>query len=108
MSTSDKLPDALPDPENLITVGKYLEPLDAQMEKSVLESAGIECFLQGENANSLLGAAFRARLLVHKKDEQAARDVLAATDEDLDTDEIDDETTEAEEEECESGDDDCE
>ena len=108
MSTSDKLSDALPDPENLITVGKYLEPLDAQMEKSVLESAGIECFLQGENANSLLGAAFRARLLVHKKDEQAAREVLAATDECLDEDEIDDGGVEAEEEECESDDEDCE
>ncbi len=107
MSTSDKLSDALPDPENLITVGKYLEPLDAQMEKSVLESAGIECFLQGENANSLLGAAFRARLLVHKKDEQAAREVLAATDE-FDEDEIDGNGIEAEEEECESDDDDCE
>jgi Putative prokaryotic signal transducing protein len=102
MSTSDKLPDALPDPENLITVGKYLEPLDAQMEKSVLESAGIECFLQGENANSLLGAAFRARLLVHKKDEQAARDILAAATEEFHGDEIDSETVEVEEEECQS------
>lgn len=100
MSTSHQLPDTLPDPENLISVGKYLEPLDAQMEKSVLESAGIECFLQGENANSLLGAAFRARLLVHKKDEQAARDVLAATHEDFPVDEIDGEAVEAEEEEC--------
>src|SRR5215469_1134623 len=98
--------DTLPDPENMVSVGKYLEPLDAQMEKGLLESAGIECFLQGENANSLLGAAFRARLLVHKKDEQAARDVLAMTDEDSGTDEIDDAICEDEEEYCDSEDDD--
>jgi hypothetical protein len=94
--------DALPDSENLITVGKYLEPVDAQMEKGLLESAGIECFLQGENANNLLGAAFRARLLVHKRDEQAAREVLAMTDEDF----AEDELIEGEGEELESDDDD--
>jgi hypothetical protein len=86
MSTSNKTPDPSPDPapdlENMVSVGKYLEPLDAQMEKGLLEAAGIQCFLQGENANSLLGAAFRARLLVYKKDEQAAREVLATVDED--------------------------
>ena len=49
-----------------MTVGKFLEPVNAQMAKGVLESAGIECFLQGENANSLLAPAFRARLQVHK------------------------------------------
>ena len=52
--------------------------MDAQMAKGLLESAGIECFLQGENANSLLAVAFRARLLVHKKDEEAARELLGS------------------------------
>jgi hypothetical protein len=64
------------DPDKLVTVGKFFEPVNAQMAKGVLESAGIECFLQGENANSLLGAAFLARLLVHKQDEAAARELL--------------------------------
>jgi hypothetical protein len=32
--------------------------------------------LHGENANSLLALAFRARLLVHKQDEEAAREIL--------------------------------
>jgi len=80
MPIDDPTKDALPesgDGEDLVSVGKYLEPVDAQMEKGLLEAAGIECFLQGENANSLLGAAFRARLLVHKKDEETAREVLA-------------------------------
>ncbi len=65
------------DPDRFVTVGKYLESIDAQMAKGLLESAGIECFLQGENANSLLGAAFRARLQVHKQDEEVARQILA-------------------------------
>ena len=90
--------DTLPDLENYVTVGKYLEPLDAQMEKGLLESAGIACFLQGENANNLLGAAFRARLLVHKRDEEVAREVLAMTDEDI-SDELP-EGCEEEDEEC--------
>jgi hypothetical protein len=72
--------DAIQDPDKFVTVGKYVEAVDAQMAKGLLESAGIECFLQGENANSLLGAAFRARLLVHKQDEESARQLLGATD----------------------------
>jgi hypothetical protein len=72
--------DTIPDPDKFVTVGKYIEAVDAQMAKGLLESAGIQCFLQGENANSLLGAAFRARLLVHKQDEDSARQLLGATD----------------------------
>jgi Putative prokaryotic signal transducing protein len=64
------------DPDKFVTVGKFLEPANAQMAKGMLESAGIECFLQGENANSLLALAFRARLLVHKQDEAVARELL--------------------------------
>ncbi len=72
--------DTMQDPDKFVTVGKYVEAVDAQMAKGLLESAGIQCFLQGENANSLLGAAFRARLLVHKQDEESARQLLGATD----------------------------
>jgi hypothetical protein len=68
--------DGVMDPDKFVTVGKFLEPVNAQMAKGMLESAGIECFLQGENANSLLALAFRARLLVHKQDEEAARQLL--------------------------------
>ncbi len=71
--------DAIQDSDKFVTVGKYVESVDAQMAKGLLESAGIECFLQGENANSLLGAAFRARLLVHKQDEETARQLLGST-----------------------------
>lgn len=68
--------DLMVDPDKFVTVGKFLEPTFAQIAKGMLESAGIECFLQGENANSLLALAFRARLLVHKQDEAAARELL--------------------------------
>jgi hypothetical protein len=68
--------DHVPDPDKFVTVGRFLEPVNAQMAKGMLESAGIECFLQGENANSLLALAFRARLLVHKQDEETARQLL--------------------------------
>jgi hypothetical protein len=64
------------DPEQFVTVARFIEPIEAQMAKGVLESANLECFLQGENANNLLGAAFRARLLVHRRDEAAAKELL--------------------------------
>ena len=63
----------------LVTVAKFLEPVNAQMAKGMLESAGIECFLQGEQANSLLALAFRSRLQVAAEDELEARELLAGT-----------------------------
>jgi Putative prokaryotic signal transducing protein len=75
--------ELMDDPEKFVTVGKFLEPTYAQMAKGALESAGIECFLQGENANSLLALAFRARLLVHKRDEEAAREILGGASDEL-------------------------
>jgi hypothetical protein len=87
--------DSIVDPDKFVTVGKFLEPTNAQMAKGMLEAAGIECFLQGENANSLLALAFRARLLVHKQDEAAARQLLGDSG---------DELTEAEQRELEAGD----
>ncbi|NYF90887.1 DUF2007 domain-containing protein [Tunturiibacter empetritectus] len=90
------------DPDKFVTVGKFLEPVNAQMAKGMLESASIECFLQGENANSLLALAFRARLLVHKHDEETAREILGEAVGELTGDEL----TPAEQHELEAGDDD--
>jgi hypothetical protein len=84
--------ELIEDPDKFVTVGKFLEPTNAQMAKGALESAGIECFLQGENANSLLALAFRARLLVHKQDEEAAREILVGTGDELTPAEIADDT----------------
>ena len=75
--------DGSEDGDTFVTVGKFMEPVNAQMAKGVLESAGIDCFLQGENANSMLALAFRARLLVHRQDEAAARELLGGVGEEL-------------------------
>ncbi|WP_260703901.1 putative signal transducing protein [Edaphobacter flagellatus] len=69
------------DPERYVMIARYLVPMEAQMAKGVLESASLECFLHGENANNLLAPAFKARLMVHKKDEDAARKLLDTTSE---------------------------
>ena len=69
--------------DSMVMVARFLEPIRAQIAKGALESAGIECFLQGENANALLAFAFRARLMVSAKDEAAAREVLRGASEDL-------------------------
>jgi hypothetical protein len=87
--------DAPFDPDKFVTVGKFLEPINAQMAKGILESAGIECFLQGENANSLLALAFRARLLVHMQDEETAREILGEAAGELTGDDLTKEEVEA-------------
>jgi hypothetical protein len=63
-------------PEGLVIVGRFESPVEAQIAKGMLESAGVECFLVGENANNLLAAAFRVRLQVRVEDEAAARELL--------------------------------
>ncbi len=70
--------DLAPKDENrLVMVERFLEPIRVQMAKGALESAGIECFVQGENANAMLAFAFRARLMVRAEEEAAAREVLS-------------------------------
>ncbi len=64
-------------PEGLVIVGRFENPLEAQIAKGVLESAGVDCFLVGENVNNLLPAAFRVRLQVRVEDEAAALELLA-------------------------------
>jgi pimeloyl-CoA synthetase len=73
----DRLRHEISADEELVTIAKFLEPVNAQLAKGVLESAGIASFLQGENANSMMAFAFRARLQVERRDEEAARALLA-------------------------------
>jgi hypothetical protein len=65
------------DANKLVMVGRYLDPSEAQMAKGMLESAGVECFLQGENANAIVPLAFKVRLEVRKADEAEAEELLA-------------------------------
>ena len=64
-------------PEGMVTVGRFESPVEAQMAKGMLESAGVECFLVGENVNRLSQAAFRVRLQVREEDQAAALEMLA-------------------------------
>ena len=61
----------------LVNVGRFADPFEAQMAKGMLEAAGIECFLEGSQANALVPSAFRARLQVREADEGSACDLLA-------------------------------
>ena len=66
--------------DEFVTVGTFPDPIDANMAQTALESAGIESFLQGGNANSMIPVAFTAQLQVHSKDEAAARVILESAD----------------------------
>ena len=60
----------------LVEVGRFRDPVEAQMAKGMLESVGIECFLQGANANALYPLALRVRLQVRGTDEAEAVHLL--------------------------------
>ena len=72
----DRLDMALGGSGKLVTVDRFLDPVQAQMAKGMLESSGIPCFLQGENANHMVPLAFRVRLQVLEEDEAIAREYL--------------------------------
>jgi hypothetical protein len=66
----------------LVTIATFPEPAEANLARTALESAGIDVFLQGENANSMIPIAFESRLQVRPEDEAAARSLLDAMDDD--------------------------
>jgi hypothetical protein len=60
----------------LVTIATFPEPAEASLARTALESAGIDVFLQGESANSMIPVAFSSRLQVRPEDESAARALL--------------------------------
>jgi hypothetical protein len=60
----------------MVEVARFESPVEAQIAKGMLESAGIECELTGEHANLLIQSAFEAQLQVWAEDEAAARQLL--------------------------------
>jgi len=62
----------------LVTIATFPEPMEANMARTALESAGIEVFVRGETANSLIPVAFEAQLQVRPEDEAEARSLLKA------------------------------
>ena len=63
--------------DELVTVADFPDPATANVARTALESANIEVFMQGENANSLLPVAFGVRVMVRPQDETAARALLS-------------------------------
>ena len=62
---------------NVVTIASFNEPLEAEMAKLRLESAGIEVFLSGENARIMEPGLGPLELQVSSDDEEDARAILA-------------------------------
>jgi len=60
----------------MVTLGEFPEPIEAEMAKLRLESAGIETFLSGENAAILSPGLGPLQLQVKPEDEADARAIL--------------------------------
>ena len=72
--------------DEMVSVAGFRDPTEAQFAKGMLESAGIECLMQGENANDLFPGALRVRLQVRAADEDAARTLLTNAEADIPND----------------------
>ena len=63
--------------EEMVTIGRYTDMLEAEMAKGRLDSAGVPCFLAGENAGLLYGNGLDGvQLQVSTADEADARAIL--------------------------------
>ena len=62
---------------DVVTVASFTEPLEAEMARLRLQSAGIETFLAGENARIMEPGLGPLQLQVAAEDEADARAILA-------------------------------
>ncbi len=60
-----------------VTIARFNEPLEAEMARLRLQSAGIETFLSGENAGMMEPGLGPLQLQVNADDEADARAILA-------------------------------
>ena len=66
------------EPNDLVTIERYQETLEADLAKTRLDSAGIASFLVGENAALLYGTGLGGlQLQVSAEDEADARSILS-------------------------------
>jgi len=67
------------DPDDLVTVGNFLDPIAAQFARSRLEADGLTGYIQGLGISSLLPTAtvFPIRLQVRADDAGRAAEILA-------------------------------
>jgi hypothetical protein len=61
---------------DIVTVARFTEPLEADMARLRLQSAGIETFLSGENGGMLEPGLGPLQLQVSSEDEDDARAIL--------------------------------
>lgn len=62
---------------NTVTIARFNEPLEAEMARLRLQSAGIETFLSGENAGMMEPGLGPLQLQVSVENEADARAILA-------------------------------
>jgi Putative prokaryotic signal transducing protein len=62
---------------DMVTIASFVEPLEAEMAKLRLQSAGIEVFLSGENARIMEPGLGPLQLQVSAEDEADARAIMA-------------------------------
>ncbi len=63
--------------DEMVTVGRFPEPMEAEMARGRLESAGIRVFVSGENAAILEPGLGPLLLQVPAEEEADARAILA-------------------------------
>lgn len=63
-------------PEDLITIARFSNPAEADLAQGILDSAGIEFVVSGEEASHLLPGGLGARLQVRRADEATAKELL--------------------------------
>ena len=62
---------------DMVTIASFNEPMEAEMAKLRLESAGIDVFLSGENARIMEPGLGPLQMQVSAEDEADARAILA-------------------------------
>lgn len=62
--------------DKLVTINSYRNVIDAHIDKTKLESEGIECFLENEDMNWLYAGVVEVNLLVSETDFDKAREIL--------------------------------
>ncbi len=68
----------VPPDQRLVTVGRYLSPIEAHGCRMALEQAGLRAWVLEESTSASFGVGVGARLQVAAQDEPAARAILAA------------------------------
>ncbi|HTW45751.1 MAG TPA: DUF2007 domain-containing protein [Acidobacteriaceae bacterium] len=62
---------------DIVTIARFTEPLEADMARLRLQSAGIDAFLSGENAGIMEPGLGPLQLQVSAEDAEDARAILA-------------------------------